>query len=63
MTSPVPSTSVVISGAETTAGSMPNRRSSSGRTDATVADQTQHELGPLRRADATGESTRARALA
>src|SRR5215213_6891806 len=41
MTSPVPSTSVVIKGAETTAGSMRNRRSRSGSTAATVADQTQ----------------------
>jgi hypothetical protein len=41
MTSPVPSTSVVIKDAETTAWSMRNRRSRSGSTAATVADQTQ----------------------
>src|SRR5581483_5414574 len=39
MTRPVPSTNVEMNGAETTAGSIPNLRKTSGKTDATVADQ------------------------
>ena len=41
MIRPVPSTSVVISGADTTAGSIRSRRRASGRTAATVADHRQ----------------------
>src|SRR4029079_9680085 len=44
MIRPVPSTSFEISGAETTAGSTPSRRRTSGSAEATVADQTQIEI-------------------